>query len=45
MLDYDGTLDATGTHSSRRSDVWSVAHSLKNGSFSTTDAVAKAHQP
>lgn len=42
-LDSEGDLDQTGTHSSRRPDAWVLAHSLKDGTFSTTDRVAKTY--
>lgn len=39
----DGSgLDQSGVDSSRREETWSLAHSLKDGTFSTTDEVAKA---
>jgi hypothetical protein len=42
-LDSEGDLDQTGTHSSRRPDAWVLAHALKDGTFSTTDRVAKTY--
>ncbi len=44
MLDPDDTLTNTDypTHSSVVRDGWRLAHSLPNGSFSTTDSVASS---
>jgi len=42
-LDTEGDLDMVGTHSSRRPEAWLLAHSLKDGSFSTTDRVAQSY--
>jgi hypothetical protein len=44
-LDNDGDLDQTGVHSSRRPDAWVLAHSLRDGTFSMTDRVAKSYKP
>ena len=41
VLDYDGTLNDEGTHSSMSSQNWKLAHSLRDGSFSTKDSVAQ----
>ncbi len=46
LLDtYQGMDTGYPTHSSIHSDQWKLAHSLKDGSFSTTDKVATSYKP
>jgi hypothetical protein len=43
ILDYDNTTNDEGTSSSLTPGNWKLAHSLPNGTFSTTDAVARGY--
>ncbi|HEX2677317.1 MAG TPA: VCBS repeat-containing protein, partial [Polyangiales bacterium] len=45
LVDTENALDVVGTHSSRRPEAWGLAHTLPDGTFSTTDAVARRYKP